>query len=254
MTIDLILALSLFLGATWLGLLNTIVGLTRDRPVDQMLFALAFVHFVVLVYWVLATSVLYGKAVKSFLDRDLSRLAMFEEILIVTWPAAVLGAILGILATKIIGVIEPLIMVIPFLILAGLLLWWAKRARHLTFVVVVVVLFMPYVFVMAVCWSGVQVTTNQPLYKPGEFAIVTAKTEGYLFKPGINRVEFMTGLYPKYEVPANLITGYVRVVQQITPEMKAEMMVTRPSYISVTYTPQAWWFSRSEEIELNIIP
>jgi len=151
-------------------------------------------------------------------------------------------------------VLDPLIMVIPFLILAGLLLWWAKRARHLTFVVVVVVLFMPYVFVMSVCWSGVQVTTNQPLYKPGEFAVVTAKTEGYLFKPGINKVEFMTGLYPKYEVPANVITGYVRVVQQITPEMKAEMMVTSPTYISVTYTPQAWWFSRSEEIELNIVP
>ncbi len=254
MTIDLILVLSLFLGAAWLELLNTIVSVTRERPADHMLFALAFVHFVVLVYWVLATSVLYAKAVRSVVGRSLMWADRFEEILVVTWPASVVGAIVGIVATKLTGLIDPLLLVLPSFIFTALLLLWAKQLRHIRFVLLIVVLFMPYVWIMSISWCGVQVTLNQQYYKIGDVAIVTAKSEGYLFKPAIKKIEFMSGLYPQHQAPATFSTGYMRVVQTITPEMKTSEVEITPKYVSVSYTPEAWWFSRSEYVEISVVP
>src|SRR5258708_14261917 len=103
MSIDLILALAFFLAATWISLLNSIVTITRERPAEHTLIAAAFVHFVVLLYFLLAAAVLYGKTIKTALGHEWSRLVRYEEILVVTWPAAMLAALIGFLGTKVAG-------------------------------------------------------------------------------------------------------------------------------------------------------
>jgi hypothetical protein len=254
MSLDLNLALALFLGATWVGLLNSIIDTTRERPAEHTLFAIAFVHFVVLVYFLLAASVLYGKAVKAVIGREWSRMTDYEEIFVVTWPAAAVGAVFGFLAIKLTGFYDPLIAIIPFTIFVLCLLIWAKKSRHLIFFLVTLGLFFPYVWLMSLCWSGVSVNTNDAYYKQGDTAIITAKSEGYLFNPSINKVEIWSGSYPSYEVPSNVRTGYIRMVQKITDDMAMDSVATGPVYIRVIYTPQAWWFSREEYKEIVIIP
>ncbi len=254
MSIDLILALALFLGATWISLLNSIVTITRERPAEHTLLVIAFVHFVVLVYFFLAASVLYGKAVKTIIGRKWLRIANYEEILVVTWPAAIVGALLGFLAIKLTGFVTPLITIISFIILGLWLLIWAKKSKYLLFFLMIPVLFIPYIWLMSLFWCGVSVNINQQYYKPGDTAIITAKGEGYVFNPSINYIEIWAGSYPNHRVPDNLITGYVRMVQPITNDMATDAIATRPTYIRTIYTPQAWWFSREEYTEIIIVP
>ena len=168
MSSDFVLALTLFLGATWVGLLNTIISTTREAPAEHSLMIAAFTHFVLLVYFILALAVLYGRTVKTVTGREWSRMSGYEEILVVTWPAAFFSALIGYLATRLTGFFNPLIMVIPFLGIALLLLVWAKKTNHLRFLLVVPVLFFPYLFAMSLVWCGVSVTTDKQIYKHGD--------------------------------------------------------------------------------------
>lgn len=154
--------------------------------------AIGFMHFVVLVYFVLAMLVLYGKAVKSVTGQEWSRLARYEEILVITSPAAIISALLGFLATKLVGFITPVIAIIIFCLIGLFLILRTKRTRYLSFLWVIPVLFMPYLLAMSLIWCRVNVTTNQTHYKIGESAIITIKSEGYLFSPQINKIELST--------------------------------------------------------------
>jgi hypothetical protein len=178
----------------------------------------------------------------------------YEEILVVTWPAALCSGLIGYLATRLAGLVNPFVMVIPFLAIALLLLWWAKKTKHLRFLIAVPVLFFPYLLAMSIIWCGVSVTTDKQIYKHGDTLIITARSQGYLFNPSINQIQVWAGTYPTQRIPANLITGYARVVQPVTSDMKADVLATSRTYIEVTYTPQAWWFSRTEYAEITIIP
>lgn len=252
MSIDLILALALFLGAMWISLLNSIVAITRDKPAEHTLLAVAFIHFVVLVYFLLAALVLYGRTVKTVIGREWSRLAATEEILVITWPAAVLSGMFGFLAVKLTGLVDPLITLIPFVMVGVLLLIWAKKHKYWLLLGVILVTFIPYILVMSLCWCGVNVTTNQSYYKPGDTAIITVKGEGYVFNPNINLIEIWAGKYPSYHVPENIGTGYL--TQVITPEMATSGPAIRPTYVRTVYTPQGWWFSREEYTQIVITP
>jgi hypothetical protein len=132
MSIDLVLALTLFLGATWVGLLNSIISTTRETPAERSLMVVAFMHFVVLVYFILAASVLYGRTIKAVTGRQWSRMPGYEDILVVTWPTALLSALIAYLATRLTGSVNPFVMVIPFLGIALLLLIWAKKNKTST--------------------------------------------------------------------------------------------------------------------------
>ncbi|HEY2963630.1 MAG TPA: hypothetical protein VGJ37_14500 [Pyrinomonadaceae bacterium] len=254
MSLDLTLALALFLGAMWVTLLNNIVTITRERPAEHTLIAVAFVHLVVLIYFVLAAAVLYGKTLKTVLRHEWSGITTCEEILVITWPAAALAGLFGFLAVKLTGWVNPLLTAVPFLALGIWLLIWARRAKYLLFVGLIVVLFIPYVLVMSWFWCGVNVTTDQQYYRPGDIAVITAKAEGYLFNPGVKSIEIWAGRYPKYEVPGNVETHYARMTQPITPDMVPDTTAISPTYIRTTYTPQAWWFSRDEYTEIQIVP
>lgn len=211
-------------------------------------------HFVVLVYFILAAAVLYGRTVKAVTCREWSRMSGYEEILVVTWPAALLGALIGYLATRLTGFVNPFVMVIPFLGIALWLLRWAKKTNHLRFLIAIPVLFFPYLIAMSIIWCGVSVTTDKQIYKHGDTLIITARSQGYLFNPSINQIQVWAGSYPTHRIPDNLVTGYARVVQPITTDMPAEVLATNRTYVEVVYTPQAWWFSRTEYAEITIIP
>jgi hypothetical protein len=107
---------------------------------------------------------------------------------------------------------------------------------------------------MSILWCGVNVRTNQEYYKVGDVAVITVKSEGYLLNPSINQVEIWAGAYPVHRVPEILRTGYVRVVQPITNDMATNTLVTSPTYIKIIYTPQVWWSSRQEYVDIIIIP
>jgi hypothetical protein len=254
MSIDLILALALFLGASWLDFLNRIITITREHPTENTLLVVAFVHFVVLVYFFLAASVLYGKSVKTVIGREWSRMAQYEEILVTTWPAAALSALLGVLAIRLTGLVSPLIFIIPYILLGLWLLLWTKRKRHLLFLLAISVLFVPYMWLMSLICSNVSVSTNQQYYKPGDTAIISVKSEGYVFSPSINQIDILAGSYPSYKIRNDLRTGYVRLIQPITIDMATDEIETWPTYVQTIYTPQAWWFSREEYTEINIVP
>lgn len=254
MSIDLNLALTLFLGATWVALLNTIISTTRETPTEHSLIIVAFMHFIVLVYFILAAAVLYGRAVKTVTGREWSRVSGYEEILVVTWPAALLSALIGYLGARLTGLVDPLLMIIPFLGIALWLLIWAKKTNHLQFLVVIPVLFFPYLFSMAIIFCGVSVTTDKQIYRHGDTLVITARSQGYVFNPSIDQIQVWAGSYPTHAISDKLITGYARLAQPITTDMAAEVLATNRTYIEVVYTPQAWWFSRKEYAEITIIP
>jgi hypothetical protein len=254
MSIDLVLALTLFLAATWIALLNTIISTTRETPAEHSLMIVAFMHFVVLAYFVLAAAVLYGRTVKAVTGRVWVRMSTYEEILVLTWPAALVSALLGYLTTKLTGFVNPFIMAIPFFGIAIWLLVWGKRTKHLGFLVAVTALFFPYLIAMSLIWCGVSVNMDKSFYKSGETAIITVRSQGYLFNPYINQVQLMAGSYPTHRVAENLLTSYVRVVEPITGDMPAGNFSTNCTLIEVSYTPQASWFKRTEYVEITIIP
>lgn len=254
MSIDATFAIALFLGAVWIALLNSIVELTRDHPAERTLLVTAFVHFVVLFYFLLATAVLYGKTMASVVPGDLPWVRKYEEILAISWPVAFLGATVAFVTTKVTGIINPVASAGPFVFLALWFLGWAKSAGAWLVILVVLTAFMPYVLLMSFIWAGVRIETDKKFYQPGDVAIITVLSEGYVFSPRITELQVPTGECKTYQVTPNWHTGYFRVVHPIPSDREVPIISLRRSYIKAIYIPQVFSFRREHYEEFTVVP
>jgi len=253
MSIDATFAIALFLGAVWIALLNSIVAVTRHQPAERTLLVTAFVHFVVLFYFVLAASVLYGKTLASVGPQEVSWVKRYEELLAVSWPVAVLGAAIAFVTTKMTGIVNPLASAGPFILLALWFLGWARSAGAWLGVTLILVSFIPYVMLMSFIWAGVRIETDKKFYQPGDVAIIMALAEGYVFSPRITELQVLAG-GKVYQVPSHWHTGYFRVVHPIQADGTVPNVSLRRDYIKATYITQVLPLKREHYEEFTVVP
>jgi len=261
MSIEPLLALVLFLGATWFSLLDSILAMTRDKPNDHSMVLAAFVHFTIFLYFLLASYVLYGKLVHSTIGRSPKLLSESEPFLALTWPAPIIAGVLGFALTKLTGTWRPIVPSLILLLAALGFGWWIKKHRVFRYYLVAVVTigaFTPYMLLMSWMYADVSIRTDRDTYKRGESIVITARSEGYCFAPSIKEIEIWslnsTPVYGDYKVPEHTETSFFRVVYAIPPNVEVEKTAIYTTQIQVVYSPQAYWSPRDQYHAVDILP
>lgn len=236
-------ALLVFLGATWYGLLQTLLTTTRQDPASTILIPAAFAHWAVFLYSLLAAAVVYGKGSAAIQGKP-QWLDRFELLLLRTWPAALGASMIGFCGASLVDVWDG--KWIPFTFVP--LVWFLIRGLRTTIVwtwsLALVVGFVPYMFVMSQLFAGVEVATDKSEYLPGEPIVVTATSFGYLFNPSIRRATLFADNWPSVEAPSGWHHNFLRVSLKREPRGAGRGEEAEREYVEVKFLPQGSWFER----------
>jgi hypothetical protein len=245
MSFDGAFAMAVFLGAAWFGLLEKLIAQTREQPASAELLPAAFAHWLVLLYFLLAGAIVYGRGLAS-LARKPAWLAAMESLFLYTWPAALFVALIGFVGVKLVDFADGKWVVLAFVPLA----WWfvgkARVPKAWPWVMIVIGAFFPYLLFMSWICASAEITTDKSTYLPGESVVVTVRTEGYLLNPSIKKVELAAGAFPSYQNKGNSGPGFLRVALPIKSDASVDDPTTRQSYIEVVTQPQAFPKTRSQ--------
>ena len=210
MEIRFLLSLIVLLGGIWIYLLGMIIHLTNAKEEIDLLF-LGVTHFVVLVYLLLALTLLYRMGLMAAglsPERDRPPKAV-EVILFSTWPVAIIGPITGLTISKLpirapVGISSVALMIVGLLSLVWTRLflrteWLATFKKYskalFCFFLSLPLVGMMYVIMMSTILADVEIMTDKQFYHPDDPIMVSVLCGGYVLRPYIAKMSF--GVYTK---------------------------------------------------------
>lgn len=246
MDLRLLFALIAFLGGVWAYLLKVILDLTIAAPAAPHLLALAVAHYVVFIYLLLTLALFYAHGLSTINLRQPRYSDSATRIVFGTWPVALMALALGIVFAKaeFARPVSAATWILPSIaLLLAILAFYSLRKLSPTtdfprkrwlyeltgFVVLLALLFIPYLLAMSYIFSDVKVSFNRKMYT-NEDIIVSLRRSGYVFAPTIESLECGN---IKQTVPGD--GAY------ILPSSE----VGSATFLGVVYRPQAYWGSRS---------
>jgi hypothetical protein len=251
MEIGFLLSIIGILGGIWAYLYKAILELTIAAPSDLTLIFLCFTHFVVFAYLTLSLFAFYSTG-RALLERlppsEKSKLA--TRIVLDTWPITMIGLFVSFFLTKLsaseFGLKVSLI--IFGCLTIGLSLFikpggvdrrtsFDIKFKKIGFLVVIIILSIPYMMVMSFFLSDVIITTDKEFYKPDEPIMINVVPSGYAFRSTLKNMSL--GLFHKE------INDDDTVV--VTPKEYRDM-----NLIEVDYQTQVFGLNRKAYTTLKI--
>lgn len=134
MTLEFSFALVVFLGSAWIFLLDKVIAVTTEGPLNAGLIAFAVMHFYIFAYLFAAIVVFYRRGAAMVEKKANAEPGKWEVGLVKTWPAAlvisvVCWAYVSFWTTKPAGTVLSVFALGTALIYAAPYLWSAIRER-----------------------------------------------------------------------------------------------------------------------------
>jgi hypothetical protein len=233
-----LLTLIVLLGGGWIYLLDSILKMTVASPAEPVLRPLGLLHFVVLEYLVLALAVSFWRGLQHIGHEQPTALKYAARLLFGTWPVAVVTLVISLALTKVGILLDYKAFAVAFPLVGGLfalLVYMRVRGQVrrdatyreqlvqdlLTFPVVTMMLFLPYLAAMSIVLSDVEVETDKGFYTGGDM-VASVRPAGYILTPRVTSLEcggFRRELPPEggtFSIPLSAIgsTDYLVVAYQ----------------------------------------
>jgi hypothetical protein len=260
LTVDFNFVLLGFIGAVWLFFLKLISDVGTNNPASSVLMVLAFIHYVVFIYLLIALVSFYQRGMLSVSgDAKKASPSRAEEFLIATWPVTLLALALGFLYFQSVNSVSGtgfiLSFVAVFIIAAIAISWWTKGALHRYILIANLPLYplvffaigvVPYMLVMSLAMANLQVKCDKEFYESGDEAKCEVVVGGYVFLPYIQEI---SSTWSSENLKPNALGSRMIV------RLKVEKTQS-PGYdfLLVRYAPQFPAISRVEAASIRIVP